>query len=82
MNECRQFRTSFGFERRFPAVELFSAIFVVVAGHDQGGLYGPCDHHFGIRPENLVAKHGDEPAFSYCAKGICAAKAQPRLYPF
>ena len=32
--------------------------------------------------KDLVAKHGDEPAIGYCAKGICAAKAQPCLYPF
>ncbi len=67
-------------QRRLPSVELFPAVALVLAGHDQGRLSRAREYRRGIRPRGALGWIRNARSFGRVAQDLREARAQSRLY--
>src|ERR1700689_4137548 len=70
-----------GIECGLPAAELLSAVSLVVAGRDQGGVPRPCQHRRALRPRGAQPELRNPAAQRGIAEILRQADHASRLYP-
>src|SRR5260370_1920583 len=70
-----------GAERGFPAAELLSAVSLVVAGRDQGGVPRPRQHRRALRPPVAQPLYPNPAATPGVTKVLPQTNHPPRLPP-
>src|ERR1700730_15172717 len=70
-----------GAERGLPAAQLLSAVPLVVAGRDQGGVPRPRQYRRALRPRGPQPQLRNPPAERGVAEVVRETAHAPRLYP-